>query len=133
MTLRQKKLLANIGKHRSIEQDMIASGYAPSTAKQQTEIIHAPSFEELLSKHLPDVKVMIAHEEGLEAMKVISAKIVGLPAGGNTDDFIEVPDHPTRLKAAELAYKVKGRLKDGLNVQGDVTMNVIIVRHAETA
>jgi hypothetical protein len=119
MTRKQKKLLTTLGKHKSIEADMLAAGYAPSTARQQKEILKNPSFEGLLEQYLPDNKVMLAHEEGLEAVRI----------HGTNDNFIEVPDHATRLKAAELAYKVKGRLKDSVKHEGEVIMTVEIVRH----
>ena len=47
-------------------------------------------------------------KEGMKANRVISANIIeggggNRDATGMTKDFIEIPDHPTRLKAAKLA------------------------------
>ena len=39
---------------------------------------------------------------------------------GTDSDFIEVPDHPTRLKAAELGLKAMGLLKEQNNTQINV-------------
>lgn len=124
MTLRQKNLLKNLGGSRTMEEAMLKANYAPSTAHQQSNVLKSPGFEVLLEQYLPDNTVLEVHKKALQATKIVSS---------HTEPDYEVDDFPTQLRAAELAYKVKGRLKDGLQVQGDVTMNVTIVRHADTA
>ena len=53
-------------------------------------------------------------KEATKANKVISAMVVNKKGDGMKDansmtkDFIEIPDHPTRLKAAEMAAKWLG-------------------------
>ncbi len=120
MTLRQKALVKNLGNSRSIQDAMLKSGYAPSTAHQQTSITKGKGFEELRDQFMPDNEVMEVHRQGFSATRI----------HGTNDNFIEIPDYGIRLKAVELAYKVKGRLKDGLQVAGDMTMNVVVIRHA---
>jgi hypothetical protein len=93
---------------------MIKAGYAESTAsKQQARLTKHPEFLELADKYLPDTTLLRTHKETLKANKVISAQI--FPDGKNgkpINDFIDVPDHPTRLKAVELGYKLKKKLND---------------------
>jgi len=56
-------------------------------------------------------KIIDVVNEGTEANKVISAMVVNEKGDGMkqansmTKDFVEVPDHPTRLKAVEIAAK----------------------------
>lgn len=71
-----------------------------------------------MEKYLPDEKLAAKHDELLFAKKVVSAKIVGKDANEQTDDFIEVDDYQTQIKALDLAYKVKGKTQDkSINVQ----------------
>ena len=48
--------------------------------------------------------------EGLDANKVVSAKITSKEANSQTDDFIDVPDYQTRHKYLETSLKLKKRL-----------------------
>ena len=121
MTLRQKALAKNLGNSRTLKEALLKSGYAPTTAHQQTSIIESKTFEQLIEQELKNEEVINTHKEGLQATRI----------HGTNDNFIEIPDYGIRLKAAELAYKVKGKLKDGLNVAGDINMNVVVIRHAD--
>ena len=69
--------------------------------------------------------------EWLEAQKVISARVIlkkdsptsqaegELPlANSRTDDFIEVPDYQTQLKAAEMVRKDWGMGSEGFSEEG---------------
>jgi hypothetical protein len=40
--------------------------------------------------------------EWIDAKKVVSARVTGKDADSGTDDFIEVPDYQTQLKAGEM-------------------------------
>ncbi len=54
------------------------------------------------------------------ANKVISAVVTGKEdkdAGGLTTDFVDVPDWSNRLKASELSMKLKGRLREKVDVE----------------
>lgn len=59
---------------------------------------------------LTDIRLFDKLNEGLEATKVISARIVGKDANEQTDDFIDIPDYATRHKYLETALKMKKRL-----------------------
>lgn len=73
---------------------------------------------------LNDQKLMTVLNDGLQANKNISCNIIALNKEGMKDadsvtkDFIEVEDHPTRHKYLETALKLKGHLKDKLEVAG---------------
>ena len=114
MTLRQKKLIKNLGKYKTIEEAMLKSDYSPSTAHQQKEILKGKGFVELLEKYLPDEEILQTHKEGLRATKIITSL---------TEPDREVPDHPTRLKAVDMAYKVKGKQNDNPNFNQQVNIN----------
>lgn len=103
-------------KPRSVKELMIEAGYTESTADASTRIVQSKNFLEVLEDAgVTDDKLAVVMQEGLNANKVISAKIVGKDADGQTDDFIEVPDHPTRHKFMESSLKIKGHSKqDGV-------------------
>ena len=127
-TLKQKAAIEKIiENHGNVSRAMLDVGYDPTTAKNPSNLTNSKAWPELMEKYLPDDKVLLVHQEGLEANKVISAKIVGKDADGNTDDFIEVPDHPTRLKAVELAYKVKNKFGAAIQIlnQGEMDIEFI--------
>jgi len=86
---------------------MEAADYRPNTAKNPKNLTESKGWEELLEKHLPDVKITEAHREALEATKIHTS---------HTEPDIVVPDHQTRLRAVDLAYKIKDKYpKEGLS------------------
>ncbi len=106
-----------IGKTSTLKEELIAAGYAPSVAAHQPpSVTKAKGWTDLLDKYLPDEKVAETHSAALDATKVVSARIVGADANEGTDDFIDVPDYPTRLKAVDLAYKVKHKYVEPSNL-----------------
>ena len=123
-----RKILENPTTTELTSAEMQEVGYSPNT--RPSEIENSKGWQELMEKRLPDGRLLTKHEALLEATKPISARVTNKDAGVDTDDFIEVPDNQTQVKALELAYKIKGRLKDGLNVAGDMVLNVTIERHA---
>jgi len=62
---------------------------------------------------LTDDRLMEVLKEGLDANRVLSAKIIvqggSKAATSQTDDFIEVPDHATRHKYLDTALKLKDK------------------------
>jgi len=120
-TMRQKKaakkLVENGGK--SVSGAMIEAGYSPATAKNPEKLTKSKVWEELMEEYLPDELLQKVHREGLEATKIISANITYGDADEKTNDFIDVPDYPTRKQYLELGYKVKNKIKDKVEVSGD--------------
>lgn len=94
-----KDLLENVGK--PVGQAMLDAGYSPATAKNPDHLTESKGWQELMDQYLPDLDVLEAHKQGLKATKIFSS---------HTEPDKEVPDHPTRLKAVELAYRVKKKL-----------------------
>lgn len=95
-----KKMVENGGNASKAMRD---AGYSPMTAKSPSKLTESKGWNELMEQYLPDIKVLEAHNQGLVATKIHTS---------HTEPDKEVPDTPTRLRAVELAYKVKGRLSD---------------------
>jgi hypothetical protein len=112
-TIRQKtaasKLSESIrtGKNKPIGEILREANYSESTSKSPQRVTDSKGWQALMEKYIPDEKLQEVLEEGLRADKVISAVIVGSKANENTNDFIEVPDHPTRHKYLDTALKLK--------------------------
>ena len=75
----------------------------------------AKGWMKLMDKYIPDEKLLTKHEEALEAVKPIGAQILidkdGETINKENEGMIEVPDQVVRLKAVELGYRVKGKLR----------------------
>ena len=116
MTIKQKKAIENVVENGgNISQAMIAAGYSPNTAKTPQKLTESKGWHELMDHYLPNEELLLPHKEALKAFKQIGAQIL-IDKDGNTiskenEGMIEVPDHLVRLKAVELGYKVKGKLK----------------------
>lgn len=135
-TIKQKLALKKITEeHRSVSRAMLEVGYDPDTASKPSNLTKSKGWKELMDEYLPDAKLAQVHQEGLEATKVISAKIVGMNANEQTDDFIDVPDYQTRAKYLELGYKIKGRMNDNTvqiaNVSGEMGISFISAESKE--
>lgn len=118
-TNKQKQLAKIILQNPSTEvgEAMREVGYSENTRPH--DITNTDSWKELMNQYLPDADILQAHQEGLKATKVVSAIIMGKDADSKTNDFIDVPDHPTRLKAVELAYKVKSKFQPTTLIQNN--------------
>lgn len=106
-----KNLLENVGK--PIGKAMLEAGYSPAMAKNPDHLTKSKGWAELMEQYLPDDKVLKVVNDAFEANKVISSH--------SEPDYM-TPDHPTRLKAAELSSKLKGKLIDKSQV--DAKINV---------
>lgn len=117
-TPRQRKaaiaLSENISKKKpeSIGKVLRDVGYTDEVSKRPSQVIDSQGFKEVLEElGVTDDKLATVLADGLEANKVISAKIVA-KANEQTDDFIEVPDYPTRHKYLETGLRLKGYSKE---------------------
>lgn len=129
------RILANPLIHEVTNAEMEEVGYSPNTRPQ--DVITSRGWQELMERKLPDTKLLSKHEQLLDATKPVSARVTNKDAGVDTDDFIEVPDNQTQVKALELAYKVKGRLdaKNQLNIsqkQGDLQIELVTYETKDT-
>ena len=118
-----KEIIEN---HRSVGSAMRIAGYKNTSATVPYNLTRSKGWAELLEKHLPDKKLFQVHNDALDATKVVSARVTGRDADSGTDDFIDVPDHPTRLRAVELGYRVKGKLKDSPEINLNQTKVLIM-------
>ena len=103
------KVVENGGK--GIGGIMIEEGYSPNTAKTPQKITESKSWQQLLEDELPESLITGTHKEAFLATKTISARTMG-NADERTDDFVDVPDWQTRIKAVELGYKLRSRLTE---------------------
>ena len=62
---------------------------------------------------------------GLDATRVVSARIVGKDADSQTDDFIDVPDFMARHKYLETALKLKKRLGSDADIKIQVVIPIL--------
>lgn len=151
MTIKQRKLAKGLAKGLTGKDAAIQAGYREKSAKCiASDYLNDPKHFEfqgylwkLLDRQgLTDRKLLSPVREALKANRVISARVIIKSddpsvkleeATSRTDDFIEVPDHPTRLKAAELGLKLRGYLKDTAPSGGPVQQLVVIVRTSTEA
>jgi hypothetical protein len=93
-----------------------------------SENLRKPDIQRIMeAKGLGIDRLMKVMDEGLEANKVVSAVITGKDADSRTDDFIEVPDHPTRHKFLETAGKwAKLSPEKEIEVKGDGKIEVVV-------
>lgn len=141
MTLKQKKAMQKVLENGgNVAKAMREVGYSPSTVNKPGVLTKSKAWEELLTEYLPDELLTRKLEEGLGAMKQLSARIIikkGASASeidaelqtanSRTDDFVEVEDLQTRHKYLETALKVKGRLlnKIDLTTNGKDLVNTL--------
>ena len=79
--------------------------------------------QKAIAERLPNDLLEETHLNGLKANKVISANIIYGEANEKTNDFIEVPDHSTRHKFLDTAYK----LKNLYPTEDGVSVNTVII------
>jgi hypothetical protein len=108
-----RKVSENIGK--PIGEIMRESGYSESTSKTPQRLTESKAWTQLMEDYIPDDTLLDKHKEALNATKQIGAQILidkeGKTISKENEGMIEVPDQITRLKAVELGYRVKGKLR----------------------
>jgi hypothetical protein len=115
LTLRKLALAKSIFENRGKKPDgqlMREAGYSPAYSTNPQQLKATASWDRIMKKWLPDAHVAKRHREALDAANEVEV----FDKKGRKYKKL-VPDQPIRLRAAELAYKVKGRLRD--NVLGD--------------
>jgi len=127
MTLRQKAAIKNVVENGgNVSKAMRDAKFSPKTAKTPKKLTNSKAWMELMEQYLPDDKLLIKHEEALEATKPIGAQILidkdGETISKENEGMIEVPDQVVRLKAVELGYRVKGKLRpeEGASIEAKI-------------
>lgn len=116
---KQRKLIKARAEGKSLQEAGEIAGMSAKSAQQQAcmelkkpEV--AEAFSDLLNRACPDSFLADTYKEGMTATKVISAMVVAIDGEGMKDansmtkDFVDVPDYPTRIKAADSVSKLKG-------------------------
>lgn len=93
-----KKILENPGK--SLGSAMREEGYSEEYSDNPQELTATKSWQELVEEVFPDDLLTKTHKEALEAKRQSSIKGLLLQS--------EFPDFDIRLKALDMAYKLKG-------------------------
>jgi len=129
----------------------IAAGYSKNTAAHHGAELdeRADIYGTLERKGMTDKRMVDKHLQILEATKVVGY-LHQYKNGENgvekcepdeavSNEFIDVPDYPTQLRALELGYRLKGHLKDKNDpVAPNVQFNQLVqifspIRQEETA
>lgn len=115
-TLKQKKAIQKVMEnHGNVSRAMLEVGYDPTTAKNPKNLTQSKAWMELMDQYIPDDRLLKKHEQALDAVKQIGAQILidkdGKTITKDNEGMIEVPDQVVRLKAVELGYRVKGKLR----------------------
>lgn len=123
---REKKTIEGVVSGKSIYRSMIDAGYTEQTAhtqctKKRKELM--PTIQALMEKRgLTDDRLLDVLERGLDATKVISCNIIAIDKEGMKDadsmtkDFVDVPDYATQHKFLDTGLKLKGHLRDKMDV-----------------
>lgn len=115
----ERAVAAYVGPAKGVKAEaMRAAGYSESTATdQQARLFHQPKVERrieelLVDKGLSDERVVAKHAELLEAKttKYYQAQSLG-----------DHTDNDTQLKAVELVYRLRGKLKDRVEIESVTT------------
>src|SRR3990167_1660130 len=117
-TFKQKRLAKKLVENSSLSvgRAMIESGYSPITATHPSQVTNSIGFQQMLERYMPDTLLARTNKQALKAKRF--------------DQFQrkEVPDWTNRIKAAELGYKVRGKLiPDQLTAVsvGDISIKII--------
>jgi len=120
-TLNQRKAVRETienlrkGKKVSIGKILVKNGYGKSMQTNPQVVTRSKGWQELMEEMLPDDLLAAVHTKVLKKKEKI---VVGIGKG-----YSEVVDtgqpHSDALKAAELAYKLKGRLVTKTDVTSD--------------
>lgn len=125
VTVRQKLALAKMVENgRSMGAAMIEAGYSENTAKAPTKLTTSKGWQALMQKHFPDSKLAALHKKLLDKKEVIVVS-----DGNQSGSHLEWTGQPhsDSLKALEVAYKIKGKLKEAENPQTTPHQTVIII------
>lgn len=116
-TIKQKLALSKLAENGgNFYQAMVDAGYTPITASTPKKLTNSKGWNELMEQYFPDDILADLHRQGLYAVKKDHSMT-------GPDEWI--PDMPTRKQFIELAYRLKGRMKENINqfnVGGDMNL-----------
>jgi hypothetical protein len=120
--LRAKKIAAGLIMGMTGGEAVRAAGYSMSGKANPGTILSNPLIKQTYCEILDAAgatdeacaKVIV---DGMRAMRAVSC-ISGKDAGSGSVDFVDVEDHPVRLKAVDMVHKVRGRYVDKKIITG---------------
>ena len=126
-TIKEKKFL----------QEFIKTGNATEAASRVYDVTNRDSAKSIGSENLTKLDIVSIMEkrgltdekitdtlyEGMEANKTVRSADPNIESDAESNDFIDIPDWQARLKATELASKIKGHLKE--KIEGELKITQI--------
>jgi hypothetical protein len=115
MTNGQRNRALIIGKNRTKKAELLAAGYAESTAqKQPPSVMKAKGWNKILDKRLPDSKLLTRHNQLLDKQEYIAIGKVGEREVVPTGEI----DANAVAKGLDMAYKLKSKYpkEGGVNI-----------------
>jgi hypothetical protein len=135
--LRAKKIAAGLIAGKNQGDILREIGYSETVAQNpsgvlQNALIKKTYCEILDAAGATDERCARVISEGMEAMRTVSC-ISGKDADSKTVDFVDVIDHPVRLKAVDMVHKVRGRYveKKPTGDDGSLTIKIVDMSDAE--
>ena len=135
LNIRERKFVKSIIEGKSAAQAMRDAGYSERMAKScasEKLVKTSETIQQLMEKKgLTDDYLLQGLLEGTKATKNISCIVIAPNGEGQKDansmtrDFVEVADFPTRHKYLETGFKLKGHLRDKLDISGDIIVEVV--------
>lgn len=99
-TIKQKKVANLIIKNKgNVSKSMKEAGYSKASSKNPKIVTTSKGWEELMDEYLPEIELARLHREQLNAEMTRSLNF----------KVVKLPDNDARLKALDLAYKLKGK------------------------
>jgi hypothetical protein len=111
LNVRDKKTIKGILEGKSTRRAMIDAGFSENTA-------NAKSGEKL--ERLAPTITKILEKQGITDDLLAKTLLNSLKA-----NKYDLADHPIRLKAGELALKIKGYLKDNTEINNNIVLEVV--------
>jgi|WetSurMetagenome_2_1015567.scaffolds.fasta_scaffold957761_1 hypothetical protein len=128
LSIRERKFIKGLIEGKSPSKAMVDAGYTQYTAwakakEKVKEVQVSETIQALMEKRgISDDRLTEVLEKGLEATKVISALIIAKDGEGMKDansmtrDFVDVEDYAIRHKYLETGLKLKGHLRDKIDL-----------------
>jgi len=120
--LRAKKIAAGLIAGKTAKDALLDAGYSQASAHNAAAILDNPLIKQTYCEILDAAgatdeacaKVIV---DGMRAMRTVSC-VSGKDAGSGSVDFVDVEDHPVRLKAVDMVHKVRGRYVETKKIVG---------------
>src|ERR1700749_3202994 len=107
-TIRQERAVKNLLEtNGNVSKAMTLAGYPPSTAKNPQQLTRSVGFSDLLEKYLPEKHLLSKHRGFLDSKRVVKTY-----QRGDLKEITEETD-PNAVRALDMAYKLKGKYKNG--------------------